>query len=146
MAMTLYDFLKLVKADFDTYDTVFDTEVTVCCPMEFFINSKEKDTENKWYDTFYDFILKHVEFVVKTGECSCVVNWYKFINDNIETFRECANEMWKKEWIYKYDGEPDDNDLTWEWINEINGWLAGYVSESEYKNFMEKYAPRLKEV
>ena len=30
MAMTLYDFLKLVKADFDTYDTVFDIEVTVC--------------------------------------------------------------------------------------------------------------------
>ena len=139
--MTLYEFLKLEKADFDTYDTVFDIEVTVCCPMEFFVNGTGKYTDDKWYDTFYDFILKHVEFVEKTGECSCVVNWYKFIKDNMETFRECANDMWKEGTV------PDnEEDFIYEWIKEINGWLIGYVSETEYKIFMEKYAPKIKEV
>lgn len=135
MAMTLYDFLKLVKADFDTYDTVFDIEVTACEPYESSMENME------WYDKFYDFILKHVEFVEKTGECSCVVNWYKFIKDNMETFRECANDMWKEGIV------PDDEeDFIYEWIKEINGWLTGYVSETEYKIFMEKYAPKIKEV
>lgn len=134
MAMTLYDFLKLVKADFDTYDTVFDIEVTACEPYESSMENME------WFDKFYDFILKHVEFVEKTGECSCVVNWYKFIKDNMETFRECANDMWKEGTV------PDDEeDFIYEWIKEINGWLTGYVSETEYKIFMEKYAPKIKE-
>ena len=135
MTMTLYDFLKLVKADFDTYDTVFDIEVTACEPYE----SSQENME--WYDKYYNFILKHVEFVEKTGEYSCVANWYKFIKDNMETFRECANDMWKEGTV------PDDeDDFIYEWIEEINGWLAGYVSENEYKIFMEKYAPKIKEV
>ena len=134
MAMTLYDFLKLVKADFDTYDTVFDIEVTVCEPYESSMENME------WYDKFYDFILKHVEFVEKTGECSCVVNWYKFIKDNMETFRECTNDMWKEGTV-----PNDEEDFIYEWIKEINGWLTGYVSETEYKIFMEKYAPKIKE-
>lgn len=134
------------KADFDTYDTVFDTEVTVCCPMEFFINIRKKDTENEWYDTFYDFILKHVVVVEKTSECECIAEWTPFITNNLEVFKEIAKDMWCEEWVYKYDGEPDDDDLIYEWINEIHSWLAGYVSESEYKDFMEKYAPKIKEV
>ena len=134
MAMTLYDFLKLVKADFDTYDTVFDIEVTACEPYESPMENME------WFDKFYDFILKHVEFVEKTGECSCVVNWYKFIKDNMETFRECANDMWKEGTV-----PNDEEDFIYEWIKEINGWLTGYVSETEYKIFMEKYAPKIKE-
>lgn len=138
--MTLYEFLRLEKSDFDTYDTVYDVCVTVCEPYE----GTMADMDN--YDAFCDCIYKHVELVEKTDECSCTANWTGFITDNLSVFRECANEMWKKEWIYKYGGEPDDDDLIYEWINEIHSWLAGYVSESEYKEFMEKYAPRLKEV
>lgn len=141
MTMTLYDFLMLEKSDYDTYDTVFDVEVTACTPY----GSTNNDKEFEYYYKFCDFIMKHVEFVEKTGECSCVVNWYKFINDNIEVFREAANDMWKPEWELRY-GKPDNEDLIYEWINEIHSWLAGYVGESEYREFMEDYADRIKEV
>lgn len=144
--MTLYEFLKMEKADFDTYDTVFDAGVTVCCPTEFFINGKGKYTEDKWYDEFYNFILKHVIVVEKTGDCVCTANWTKFITDNLEVFKEATKDTWCEDWIFKYNGEPDDDDLTYEWINEIENYLAGYVSENEYKKFMEKYAPKIKEV
>ena len=30
--MTLYEFITLEQADFDTFDTVYDTCVTVCEP------------------------------------------------------------------------------------------------------------------
>jgi hypothetical protein len=42
---------------------------------------------------------------------------------------------------------PDSyDDLIYEWIDEISKWMAGYANEAIYKDFMEKYAPRLKEV
>ena len=131
--MTIYDFLKLEKSDFDTYDTEYDVCVTCCEPYE--------DDEQDNYDAFCECIYKHVELVEKTGECSCVANWTKFITDNMSVFRECANEMW-----YEGSVPKSDDSLTYKWINEIHSWLAGYVSETEYKHFMEKYAPRLKEV
>ena len=131
--MTIYDFLKLEKSDYDTYDTEYDVCVTCCEPYE--------DDEQDNYDAFCECIYKHVELVEKTGECSCVANWTKFITDNMDVFRECANEMW-----YEGSVPKSDDSLTYKWINEIHSWLAGYVSETEYKHFMEKYAPRLKEV
>lgn len=131
--MTLYDFVRMEDTDFDTYDTVFDVEVTVCVPYD--------DSEiTEWYDKFYNFIIKHVEFKEKISECECTAEWTNFITDNLEVFREVANDMWYDDRV------PDDNDdLIYEWIKEINSWLAGYVSEVEYQKFMEKYAPRMED-
>lgn len=131
--MTLYDFIRMEDTDFDTYDTVFDAEVTVCVPYD--------DSEiTEWYDKFYNFIIKHVEFKEKISEYECTAEWTNFITDNLEIFREAANDMWYDDRV------PDDNDdLIYEWIKEIHSWLAGYVSEAEYQKFMEKYAPRMED-
>ena len=130
--MTLYEFIRMENADFDTYDTVFDAEVTVCVPC---------DEENDYYDKFYNFILKHVEFVEKTSEYECTAEWTKFIVNNIDVFRMAARRMWREETVPK-----SEDDLIYEWIMEIHSWLAGYVSETEYAEFMENYAPLIQEV
>lgn len=129
--MTLYEFIKMENNDFDTYDTVFDAEVTVCVPYD-----KEKD----WYDKFYNFIIKHVQFVEKLNDGECTADWYNFIKENIKVFRQAANDMWRLDYI----NIDDDDDLIYEWIKEIEGWLAGYVSETEYRKFMENYAVKIK--
>lgn len=133
--MTIYDFLKLEKSDFDSYDTEFDICVTVCEPYDGDL------TEADSYDLFCDFIYKHVELVEKTGECTCIANWTKFITDNLDVFRECANDMW-----YEGSVPKNDDDLIYEWIKEIHSWLAGGVSETSYKKFIETYATKIKEV
>lgn len=129
--MTLYEFIKMENNDFDTYDTVFDAEVTVCVPY---------DEEKDWYDKFYNFIIKHVQFVEKLSNGECTADWYNFINENIKVFRQAANDMWRLDYV----NIDDDDDLIYEWIKEIEGWLAGYVSEAEYQKFMENYAVKIK--
>ena len=128
--MTLYEFITMEKSDIDTYDTVFDAEVTVCVPY---------DKENDWYDKFYNFIIKHVQFVEKISDCECTADWYNFIKENIKVFRQAANDMWRLDYI----NIEDDDDLIYEWIKEIELWLAGYVSETEYQKFMENYSDKI---
>lgn len=132
--MTLYDFLKQEDTDFDSYDTVFDIEVTVCVPYH------SEDSNYEYYDKFCDFILKCISGVEKISDCECRANWYSFVAINLEVFKEIANDMWREGSI-----PDDDDDLIYEWIEEINGWIAGGVSENEYKHFMETYASRIKE-
>lgn len=129
MTMTLYDYINIEMTDIDTYDTVFDAEVTVCVPYGC----------EDWYGKFYIFIIKHVLFVEKISSYECTAEWYKFIQENIGVFRQAADDMW-------YSTPADDDDLIYEWITEIDGWLAGYVSEAEYQKFMENYAVKIKEV
>lgn len=129
---TLYDFIMEQNNDFDTYDTVFDVEVTVCVPCE---------TGEDYYDKFYDFILKHVTGIEKIGEGECRADWYYFVNSNIEVFKDISNELWDKENIAE-----DDDDFIYDWIVEIHGLLAGGASEDTYEYLMKKYADRFKEV
>ena len=129
--MNLYDFLTLEKADFDTYDTVFDVCVTVCEPYEY-----EEGDEKEYYDIFNELMMKKVEVEEKTGECTCVCKWSDFITPNLDTFRSAADELWVRT-------PESDDDLIYEWIKEINAWMAGYVSESAYKKFVIKYGEKL---
>lgn len=125
--MTLYDFLKDNDNSYDVADTVFDCIVTVCPPYD----------GDEWYDKFCNFILKHVEYADYVDECDASAYWYDFIDKNIDEFRRFANDMWA--FI------PNDNDdLIYEWIEEIHAWMAGNVSEDVYKYFMDKYAPNIK--
>lgn len=125
--MTLYEFITLEQADFDTFDTVYDTCVTVCEPYEY-----EEGEQKEYYDIFSDLIMQMVEVEEKTGECTCLCKWSDFIEKNIATFRKAADELWLRT-------PKADEDLIYEWIKEINSWLAGYVSEKTYKKFVTTY-------
>ena len=129
--MTLYEFITLEQADFDTFDTVYDTCVTVCEPYEY-----EDGEQKEYYDIFSDLIMQMVEVEEKTGECTCLCKWSDFIEKNIATFRKAADELWTKT-------PKADDDLIYEWIKEINSWLAGYVSENTYKKFVTTYGEQL---
>ena len=131
--MTLYEFITMEHADFDTYDTEFDTCVTVCEPYEY-----EEGEEKEYYDIFNDLMMKNVEFSEKISECSCVCKWSAFIKKNLEVFRKAADDLW-----YHYLTPENDNDLIYEWIREINSWMAGYVSEGVYKKFVTEYGTQL---
>lgn len=129
--MTLYEFITLEQADFDTFDTVYDTCVTVCEPYEY-----EEGEQKEYYDIFSDLIMQMVEVEEKTGECTCLCKWSDFIEKNIATFRKAADELWMRT-------PKADEDLIYEWIKEINSWLAGYVSENTYKKFVTTYGEQL---
>lgn len=133
--MNLYDFIIKEDSDYDTYDTVYDICVTVCVPY------RELGEEMDWFDKFYNFILQHVEFIKEVSDYECTANWSRFIEENINVFTEAANEFWYEHLIPK-----NQDDMIYEWIKELHGWLSGYVSECEYHKFMEKYAPRIKEL
>ena len=130
--MTLYDFILQEQGDFDTYDTVFDVCVTVCEPYEY-----DEGEEKEYYDIFNDLIMKNVEVDYKKSDYECICKWNDFIEKNIETFRKAADELW-------YHTPKNDDDLIYEWIREINSWMAGYVSESVYKKFVTEYGEQLK--
>lgn len=132
MNWTLYEALQWEKSDFDTSDTVYDTTVTV-------VYDDYSQPDN--YNRFCKFILQHVKALEKYRGGYILADWTGFITENLDVFRELATEMWWEEYI-----PTDDDDLIYEWIKEIHGWLAGSVSETEYGIFMEKYAPRIKEV
>ena len=129
--MTLYEFITQEQGDFDTYDTVFDVCVTVCEPYEY-----DEGEEKQYYDIFNDLIMKNVEVDYKKSDYECICKWNDFIEKNIETFRKAADELWGRT-------PKADDDLIYEWIREINSWMAGYVSESIYKKFVTTYGEQL---
>lgn len=118
--MTLYEYLKMSEADYDTYDTKYDAVVTVC-----FI-----DEENDEYDKFCNGIIKKVD-VVKIGSHGLTVNWSELVERNMDKFKEFTKAHWK----YQY--EDDIDDFVYQWINEIHMYMAGYVSEDFYSTLNE---------
>ena len=115
--MTLYEYLKLKENDFDTCDTVFDTGVTVC-----YI-----DEENDEYDKFCNGIIKKVN-VVDEDEDFLTVDWTGLIERNIDKFKAFTKENWYGNCQY----EDDIDEFMYQWINEIQQYMAGYVSMDFY--------------
>ena len=113
--MTLYEYIKMTETDYDTYDAVYDTGVTVC-----YI-----DEESDEYDKFCNNIIKKVD-VIKINADSIVVNWNELIERNVYRFKQFT----KKHWKYQYENDKDE--FVYQWINEIHMYMAGYVSESFY--------------
>ena len=118
--MTLYEYLKLTKGDFDTFDTEFDAVVTVC-----YIG--DEDEEDDDYNKFCNGIIKKVN-VVKINGNYIIVNWYEMIKRNIDKFKAFTKEQWREDCQY----EDDEDELIYQWINEIHLYMAGYVSEDFY--------------
>lgn len=115
--MTLFEYLQIAENDFDTYDTKYDTGVTVC----------HIDEEDDDYDKFCNNIVKKVN-VVEVHKHSLTVNWSELIERNMDKFKEFTAKHWHKNCQY----EDDIDEFVYQWINEIHMYMAGYVSESFY--------------
>lgn len=133
--MTLYEFGQVGETCLDTCDDVFDIIITV----DILTNDEENDMG--YYGKFANFINRNVNVLGKAGGCDIVADWSALITENLAVFREAANDMW-----YEWKIPDDEDDFIYSWLTEIRGWLAGYVSESDYKEFMEKYAPKIRRV
>lgn len=119
--VNLYNFLTISNCDYDTFDTEYDGIIT-CVGID------DEPTDN--YEKFYHEMCKKVE-VVHVYNHGLVVNWSNFIERNLEKFKEFTNKHWK------YNYEDDEEELIYQWINEIQAYFAGYVSEDFYKTLCE---------
>ena len=127
--MKLYEIMKMSQNDYDTYDTVYDACVTVC-----YI-----DEEDETKDSYYKFcteIIKKVEVEEINGD-SLSVKWTELIENNMEKFRSFTEKHWNNTY------EDDEEEFIYQWINEINAYLAGYVSEKFYDTLV-KFVESLK--
>ena len=124
--MKLYDYLKLTECDYDTCDTVFDALVTVC-----FIEDEDGEKDN--YYKFCLELMKKVEVEKINGDI-IIAKWTELIQNNMEKFKEFT----EKHWRYTYEDDEDDEDeFIYQWINEFQNYLAGYVAESFYGTLVE---------
>lgn len=120
--MKLYDIVKLSETDYDTFDTEYDACVTVC-----YIDEEDIGDD---YDKFCISIMKKVDVEKLNGD-SLIVNWTKLITDNMDKFKAFTEKHWK------YDYHDDEDEFIYQWINEIQAYMAGYVSEKFYSVLVE---------
>lgn len=122
--MNLYEYLKANNEDdIDTYDTAFDTSVCVCVDL----NPIKPDN----YDRFCLALIKRVKFV-EAHNNSLTCDWYSLINDNLEVFKQITKDYWVTDYSYWVTDYSDKDDFIYEWIKELNSYLAGYVDEKFY--------------
>ena len=114
---TLFEYLEMSQNDFDTYDTKYDTGVTVCHIYE----------ENDEYDKFCNRVIKKVN-VVEVNANSLTVNWSELIERNMDKFKKFTEEHWYESCQY----EDDVDEFVYQWINEIHQYMAGNVSMDFY--------------
>lgn len=118
--MTLFDFMAVSKKDFDTFDTETDAEVTVC-----YIGHEDSD-----YEKFCNGVIRLVDVIEQTSDYVLRVSWSELIKRNIGIFQDFTKQYWKCQY-------EDDSEFIYQWICEINAYMAGYVPESFYKNLVE---------
>lgn len=117
MAVTLYDYLNIAQKDFDTYDTKYDISVTVC-----YLGKSEHDE----YDKFCNAIMKKVNVIKQTNNSNLIVGWSNLIERNLNKFKLFA----KRCWVMQY--EDDIEEFIYQWVKEIDLYMAGYVSMDFY--------------
>ena len=122
--MTLYEFLKVSKKDYDTYDNVYDAEVTVC-----YIADEDAEDDN---EKFCIEIIKKVD-VLDVNGCTITANWSNLIERNMEKFKAFAKEYWYEDCQY----EDDEDEFVYQWINEIHSYIAGYADVDFYKVLLD---------
>lgn len=134
--MTLYDFIKVANNDYDTYDNVFDGVITVCSFDE------EDEQSGDYYEKFRIGIMRFVEVVDNSAtHWGIVCKWTDMIKQNLRIFGEFAEKYWHEN---TYEAVKDDeDDFIYEWIEELQNWQAGALSESMYKEFVENYMSRM---
>lgn len=126
--MKLYDFLKIFGEDFDTYDDVYDTDVTVC------INLEPEDD----YDEFCVALTKKINVERLAPDGNPVCDWWNYIKRNLPIFRQFANDNWIK------NNYPDEEDFICEWIEELHRFLAGYGADNQYWFYKQEFVDKCK--
>ena len=121
--MKLYDFMQESYNDYDIYDTEYDTAVTVC-------HIDEEDIDDD-YDKFCVEILKKVDYVEQTDSCTVIVDWSGLIKRNWNKFKAFSDAHWYNSY------NEDDDEFIYQWIKEINYYVAGYVSDDFYKTLVD---------
>lgn len=136
MELKLYDFMLLSGDDYDTYDTVFDAEITVCLPYS---EDEDDDYYNKCCVALAKLVTvkEYVKNVYYYDGVTC--NWNELIKLNFDLFKEFE----QKYWSCHYD---DEDDFIYEWLHELEKFMAGYGTESIYKNFYESVLSKCKAV
>lgn len=130
--MTLYQLVKASECDYDTYDNVYDAEVTVCS-----FDEGDEQSED-YYEKFRIGIMKFVEVVDNSAtKWGIVCKWTDFIQRNIRVFKEFT----EKYWYIQY--KDDKDEFIYQWITELHNWGAGALSEDMYKEFVENYMSRM---
>lgn len=129
--MTLYELLKITQTDFDTYDTVFDACVTACA------FDKDDEAKEDFYYKFFIGLTKFVTVLENAGESAVTCDWSEMIKRNFDVFKDFTRENWAENY------DDDEDEFIYQWIEEINGFFAGFTSENVYKDFVENYMPRL---
>ena len=130
--MTLYQLVKASGCDYDTYDNVYDAEVTVCS-----FDEGDEQSED-YYEKFRIGIMKFVEVVDNSAtKWGIVCKWTEMIEHNISIFKEFTRKNWRNQY------EDDEDEFIFQWINEINQWCGGNCWERVYKDFVENYMPRM---
>lgn len=127
--MKLFEFINTTQKDFDTYDDVYDTSVTVC----FIEDDYDEGDEFHNYDKFCNDIIKLVEVVKQTGDCILIVKWTDLIKRNMEKFKAFTKKYWHDTCQY----EDDEDEFIYQWITEIDNYMAGNVSLNFYKTLVE---------
>ena len=122
--MTLYEYTRVNKSDFDCYDNVIDISVTVC-----FIDDADIEKDDL-ASKFCNELIKKVEVVEQTDDCSIICKWYNLIERNFEKFKAFTAKHWKRDY-------NDKDDFIEQWIREIHYYMAGYVPEDFYNVLIE---------
>ena len=122
--MKLYEFMKMSQNDYDTYDTTFDSVVTVCYIAE----NEVRDN----YDKFCVELMKKAEIEEINGD-DIIIKWTELIQNNMEKFRAFTKENWYANCQY----EDDEDEFIYQWINEIHQYMAGNVSEDFYDKLVK---------
>lgn len=135
--MNVLEFLDFEGKDFDIGDKTYDITVTCCQSSDFAQALKDYEAGRKveYYSLFNAQLFSKVQMV--SGGDHPVADWAKLIEDNTEVFKEFA----RKHWIADY---ADKDEFIYEWIKELDSYIAGYVSESFYKVICEELTPNLK--
>ena len=118
--MKLYEFLKVTQRDYDCYDTNYDACVTVCYIDE--VRDK--------YDKFCVELTKKVDVVVQTSDTSLACDWSKLIADNYDVFKAFTIVNWARDY-------EDESEFIYQWIHELNVYVAGSVSEKFYNKLCQ---------
>ena len=128
--MTLYEMLMTHESVCeDTSDTVFDAVVTIDWERDY---SPSYDLK-----ALHDFsinLFKAVNFIEVNKYNVWIIDWSGFIKDNLEKFKQFSKDYWERDI-----SDWSDDDLIYEWINELHYCLAGYATDFIYKEFNERF-------